>query len=137
MLSHLLASIEYFYKLYRCWGWFFPSSFVFFFLQQQMKDGPIFVVGAQTGNNDILPIFCLHFCCFAIYITKAMSFLLGRLTFLPCHRELCMVKASMVTVKCFVWTWEKHFPPELYLQGKRTNLHLFFNISIHHPSKLT
>lgn len=45
-----------------------------------------------------------------------MSFLLGKLTFLPCHRELCIVKASMVTVKCFVWTCEKHFPPELYLE---------------------
>lgn len=45
-----------------------------------------------------------------------MSFLLGRLTFFPCQSELCMVKASIVTVKCFVCICEKHLPPELYLK---------------------
>lgn len=47
-----------------------------------------------------------------------MSFLGGRLTRLPCHSELWMVKASMVTVRCLVWIWEKHFPPELYLKSE-------------------
>lgn len=59
-----------------------------------------------------------------------MSFLLGKLTFLPCHRELCIVKASMVTVKCFVWTCEKHFPPELYLEiSQQQTIRLLLNIS--------
>lgn len=51
-------------------------------------------------------------------MTRAISFLFGRFTFLPCQRLLCIVKASMVTVRCFVWTCEKHFPPELYLKFK-------------------
>lgn len=52
-------------------------------------------------------------------ITSVMSRLLGIATFLPCHSELCMVNASMVTVKCLVCTCEKHLPPELYLEHER------------------
>lgn len=52
-----------------------------------------------------------------------MSFLFGKFTFLPCQRLLCIVKASMVTVRCFVWTCEKHFPLELYLgRNKRQSV---------------
>jgi hypothetical protein len=50
-----------------------------------------------------------------------MSFLLGNATFFPCHKLLWMVKASMVTVRCFVWTCEKHLPPELYLKIMKVN----------------
>lgn len=49
-----------------------------------------------------------------------MSFLLGKFgTFLPCHNELWIVNASIVTVRCFVWICEKHLPPELYLEANR------------------
>lgn len=53
-----------------------------------------------------------------------MSFLLGNCTRLPCHSELCIVKASIVTVRCFVCTCEKHFPPELYLKGRQISVSL-------------
>lgn len=55
-------------------------------------------------------------------MTSAMSFLLGSCTFLPCHSELCIVNASMVTVRCFVCTCEKHLLPELYLEERRKGL---------------
>lgn len=54
-----------------------------------------------------------------------MSFLLGKFgAFLPCHNELWIVNASMVTVRCFVWICEKHLPPELYLQSRESVSHV-------------
>lgn len=57
-----------------------------------------------------------------------MSFLLGRFTFLPCHRELCIVNASIVTVKCFVWICEKHLPPELYLKQQAIIINQLYKV---------
>lgn len=48
-------------------------------------------------------------------MTSVISRLFGKFTFLPCHRLLWIVNASIVTVKCFVCTWVKHLLPELYL----------------------
>ncbi len=48
-------------------------------------------------------------------MTKGMSLLLGSVVFLPSHKLLWMVKASIVTVRCFVWIFANFFPPELYL----------------------
>lgn len=64
------------------------------------------------------------------YMTRGMSFLFGKFTFLPCHRLLCIVKASIVTVKCFVCTCEKRFPPELYLE-KKTHFDVIFSPTFH------
>lgn len=50
------------------------------------------------------------------YITNAMPRLSGSLVFLPSHKLLWIVNASMVTVKLFVWIWVNFFPPELYLK---------------------
>lgn len=52
-------------------------------------------------------------------MTNVISRLFGKFTFLPCHKLLCIVKASIVTVRCFVCTCEKHLPPELYLEKNK------------------
>ena len=54
-------------------------------------------------------------------MTNVISFLLGRLCFFPCQSPAWIVNASIVTVKCLVWTCEKHLPPELYLLEEKIN----------------
>ena len=51
-----------------------------------------------------------------VQTTRAMSLLSGSFARFPSQRLLWMVKASMVTVKCFVWILVNFLPPELYLK---------------------
>ncbi len=51
------------------------------------------------------------------YTTRAMSLLSGSFARLPSQRLLWMVKASIVTVKLFVWILVNFLPPELYLKN--------------------
>ena len=63
---------------------------------------------------------------FWYYTTNAMSLLSGNFAFFPSHNALWIVKASIVTVRLFVWILVNFFPPELYLEYDKQKLIWYF-----------